>query len=103
MTENRARYFYLLGRAHDVLSIHSVPAEEALAKAVKLDPKLVDAWNQLGECYWKKDNITEAKNCFQGALLQVRGIHLYSNNIVKFDIEDTRNSPLSINFVSIER
>lgn len=70
MRENRARYFYLLGRAHDVVSTHSIPAEEALAKAVKLDPKLVEAWNQLGECYWKKDNIAEAKNCFQGALLQ---------------------------------
>lgn len=82
MRENRARYFYLLGRAHDVLSTHSVPAEEALAKAVKLDPKLVEAWNQLGECYWKKDNIAEAKNCFQGAMLQVCCIYLYCKIIL---------------------
>jgi tetratricopeptide (TPR) repeat protein len=50
---------------------HSKEAEELLSRAVKLDPKLVDAWNELGECYWKKDNMEEAKNCFYGALLHV--------------------------------
>ena len=86
MRENRARYFYLVGRAHDVVATHSVPAEEALAKAVKLDPKLVEAWNQLGECYWKKDNIAEAKNCFQGALSQVS----YKAAIVNINTEVLR-------------
>uniref|UniRef100_A0A1B6KVA8 Tetratricopeptide repeat protein 5 OB fold domain-containing protein n=1 Tax=Graphocephala atropunctata TaxID=36148 RepID=A0A1B6KVA8_9HEMI len=66
--EGRARYHYLLGRAHDVLPSHSPEAETALAKAVKLDPQLVEAWNQLGETYWKRDNVKEARNCFQGAL-----------------------------------
>jgi len=39
-----------------------------LEKAVKLDPKLVDAWNELGECYWKKGDMELARNCFTGAL-----------------------------------
>lgn len=61
----------MLGRAHDVIDEHSPQAEAALTKAVKLDPQLVEAWNQLGESYWKRDNIKEAKNCFQGALKKV--------------------------------
>lgn len=69
--ESRAKYFYLLGRAHDVVSSHSQEAETALTKAVKLDPNMVDAWNQLGETYWKRDNVKEARNCFQGALNKV--------------------------------
>jgi tetratricopeptide (TPR) repeat protein len=51
---------------------HSKEAEDLLSRAVKLDPELVEAWNELGECYWKKDDIEEAKNCFSGALLHVR-------------------------------
>ncbi|KAG8222338.1 hypothetical protein J437_LFUL001324 [Ladona fulva] len=56
------------GKALNVKQNHDSRAEEALSKAIKLDPKLVDAWNELGECYWKKDDIIGAKNCFVGAL-----------------------------------
>ncbi|XP_025836601.1 tetratricopeptide repeat protein 5-like isoform X2 [Agrilus planipennis] len=66
--EHRARYFYLKGRALNVLPKYNKDAEDLLLKAVKLDPKLVEAWNELGECYWKKGNLKEAKNCFVGAL-----------------------------------
>ena len=41
---------------------------QCLAKAVKLEPKLVEAWNHLGECYWKKKDVENARNCFTGAL-----------------------------------
>jgi Flp pilus assembly protein TadD len=54
-----------------VVPQYSKEAEEVLSRAVKLDPRHVDAWNELGECYWKKDEIEEAKNCFSGALLHV--------------------------------
>ncbi|XP_021916579.1 tetratricopeptide repeat protein 5-like isoform X2 [Zootermopsis nevadensis] len=70
--ENRTMYLYLKGRALNVMPQHSKEAEEVLSRAVKLDPKLVEAWNELGECYWKKDNFEEAKNCFSGALLHAR-------------------------------
>ncbi|XP_046394151.1 tetratricopeptide repeat protein 5-like [Ischnura elegans] len=66
--KNRAYFFYLKGKALNVKSNHDSKAEEALSKAVKFDPKLVDAWNELGECYWKKDDIIGAKNCFINAL-----------------------------------
>ncbi|KAJ9577774.1 hypothetical protein L9F63_005656 [Diploptera punctata] len=70
--ENKAAYLYMKGRALNVLPQHSSEAEEVLSRAVKLDPKLVDAWNELGESYWKKDDIEEAKNCFNGALIHSR-------------------------------
>lgn len=58
----------LRGRALNVLPTFDPLSEEALSKAVKLDPKLVEAWNELGESYWKKGEIPAAKNCFVGAL-----------------------------------
>ncbi|XP_033753978.1 tetratricopeptide repeat protein 5-like [Pecten maximus] len=65
---NRAVYFMLKGKILNVLPVHDPNAEEALSKAVKLDPKLVGAWNQLGECYWKSGNINSSINSFSGAL-----------------------------------
>ena len=46
-------------------------AKDALAKAVKMNPKLVEAWNCLGECYWKNGEVEAARNCFMGALNHV--------------------------------
>ena len=70
----------LQGKALNVLSTYSAQAEELLSKAVKLDPRLVEAWIQLGEVYWKNHKVEDAKNCFQGALQHVS---LYSV-LVKF-------------------
>lgn len=67
----RAKYYYLRGRALNVVPRYSKEAEDLLSKAIKLDPKLVEAWNELGECYWKNDNLKEATNCFNKALLYV--------------------------------
>ena len=39
---------------------------------VKLDPSRVDAWNCLGNCFWKKKDLKAAMNCFTGAAKQVR-------------------------------
>jgi len=68
---NKAEYHMLLGRTLNVMPEFSQKAYEYLSKAVKLDPKLVDAWNQLGELYWKKGDIANARNCFTGALTHV--------------------------------
>ncbi|XP_043479713.1 tetratricopeptide repeat protein 5-like [Leptopilina heterotoma] len=64
----RAKYYFLKGKALNVINRHVPQAEELLSKAVKLEPKLIEAWNELGECYWKNDDIQQAKNCFSGAL-----------------------------------
>ena len=47
---------------------YSKEAEEALSKAVKLDPKHIEGWNQLGEVFWKKGDKGQAKTCFEGAM-----------------------------------
>lgn len=69
--EVRAQCYYLLGRALNIHPAFNPEAEEALSKAIKLDPSLVNAWNELGECFWKKNDMEEAKNCFNGALKRV--------------------------------
>ena len=62
----------LRGKALNVLSDYSQGAHDLLSKAVKLDPRLAEAWIQLGESYWKNRDVEGAKNCFVGALNHVR-------------------------------
>jgi len=69
--EGKAYQLYLKGRALNVLPDHSPEAETLLSRSVKLDPTLVEAWNELGECYWKRGDIETAKTCFEGALNHV--------------------------------
>ncbi|XP_055464628.1 tetratricopeptide repeat protein 5 isoform X2 [Psammomys obesus] len=63
-----AQALMLKGKALNVTPNHSPEAEVLLSKAVKLEPELVEAWNQLGEVYWKKGDIAAAHTCFSGAL-----------------------------------
>ena len=68
------------GKALNVLPSFSAKAQDALSKAVKLEPRLAEAWVHLGECYWKNQDVTAAKDCFEGALnhvsfLLLKGIH----------------------------
>ncbi|KAJ8927962.1 hypothetical protein NQ314_019487 [Rhamnusium bicolor] len=65
---NRAKYSFLKGRLLNVVAKYNKDAENLLSKSIKLDPKLVDAWNELGECYWKNDELRKSINCFEGAL-----------------------------------
>ncbi len=43
-------------------------SEENLCKSVKLNPKSVQAWKELGECFWKKNDIEQADYCFSWIL-----------------------------------
>ena len=61
----------LRGKALNVLPSFDNTAQEALSKAVKLDPSLVEAWTNLGECYWKNGDVEAAKNCFTASLNHV--------------------------------
>ncbi|CAG9836135.1 unnamed protein product [Diabrotica balteata] len=65
---SRAKYCFLKGKLLNVVPNYNKEAEILLSKSIKLDPKLVDAWNELGECYWKNDDLKKSINCFEGAL-----------------------------------
>lgn len=67
-SSRRALFEYLRGKALDVGPEYCKEAEDHLSKAVKLDPSLPDAWSCLGNCFWKKDDLMAAKNCFNLAL-----------------------------------
>eukprot|EP00095_Tigriopus_kingsejongensis_P002947 maker-scaffold2090_size21136-snap-gene-0.3 protein:Tk02947 transcript:maker-scaffold2090_size21136-snap-gene-0.3-mRNA-1 annotation:"tetratricopeptide repeat protein 5-like" len=64
----KAEALFLQGRALNIVSDHNPEAEKLLSRSVKLDPKLVKAWNELGECHWKKGDNETAGTCFEGAL-----------------------------------
>ncbi len=56
----------------NITADYDAKAVDFLSKAVKLDPSLTEAWNDLGECYWKNKDMDAAKNCFTCALAKVR-------------------------------
>eukprot|EP00053_Salpingoeca_punica_P009550 m.85510 g.85510 ORF g.85510 m.85510 type:complete len:423 (-) comp15057_c0_seq1:231-1499(-) len=63
-----ATLVFLRGKALNVTETYTKEAEDALAKAVKLAPDMIAAWNELGECYFKKRDLQASHNCFLGAL-----------------------------------
>ncbi|KAM3966010.1 tetratricopeptide repeat protein 5 [Aphomia sociella] len=68
----RAEFLYMKGRCYNISPTYDPRATQCLSKSVKLNPHLVDAWNELGECYWKNMNVKEAKASFEGALKHER-------------------------------
>ena len=58
----------LKGRALNIETSYSQDSFELLSKSVKFNPKLTGAWNELGECYYKKGDMQSAKNCFNNSL-----------------------------------
>jgi Tfp pilus assembly protein PilF len=63
---------YHRGRALNICADHDTEAENLLSKAVKLDPAMTEAWNELGEAHWKRGDVDTAKTCFEGADRLVR-------------------------------
>jgi len=70
--KDRAMFLYLKGRLLNITGDFDSQAETVLSKAVKLNPTLVDAWNELGESYMRKNDWTTARTCFEGALQHKR-------------------------------
>ncbi|XP_015247243.1 PREDICTED: tetratricopeptide repeat protein 5 isoform X1 [Cyprinodon variegatus] len=68
--KNKVEFLMQKGRCLNVAPDYSAAAEECLSRAVKLDPCLVEAWNILGDQYWKKGDLIASKNCLTGALQQ---------------------------------
>lgn len=102
MCHKKAHYFYLCGKTLNVLPNYDPQAQEALSRAVKLDPLLVDAWNALGECLWKKGDIEAAKNCFTGALehsknkMSLRNLSMVLRQIGKDSQQQINNIKISV-------
>ena len=70
--DDKAKALYFRGRALNVTVDHDPESEAFLSKAVKLEPSFAEAWNELGESYWKRNQVSQAQNCFEGALNHVR-------------------------------
>ena len=66
--ESKAKYLLLIGKAWNVLPEYEARAFDALSRSIKLDPKSTDAWNAMGECYWKKRDFDMCRNCFEHSL-----------------------------------
>ena len=64
----KAAFLVLLGKVQNVMPDFSQTACDSLKKATKLDPKNLEAWNILGECYWKKRDFEMCRNCFEQSL-----------------------------------
>jgi tetratricopeptide (TPR) repeat protein len=66
--KQKAKIYFLRGKALEVLPQYSKEAEECLSRAVKFAPEMMDAWNSLGHCFWKKNDLVSAHNCYTTAL-----------------------------------
>jgi len=68
---DKAVFFGLRGKVLNISQEYDSRAVECLSKALKLDPNLIDTWNELGESYWKNKDIEAAYNCFNQANTKV--------------------------------
>lgn len=66
----KAELLYLRGRSLVFLPEYTKQAEENLSKSLKLIPTFREAWDALGQVYWKKGDLPAAKNCFESSLEQ---------------------------------
>jgi tetratricopeptide (TPR) repeat protein len=65
----KATVAYLQGRALDAAtSEYSSAAEDALSRAVRLNPASAEAWAALGHCQWKKNDLASAVESFSCSL-----------------------------------
>ena len=65
---------------------HVAEAEAELSRAVKMDPMLGGAWNQLGTCMWKKGDVQLAHDCWQNTLLQCSDLEAHKEAIRKLSM-----------------
>lgn len=68
LSEERGGYeSFVRGRARDARLEFDPVAESELSRAVKLRPNDVDAWNALGDVFWKKKDRASAADCYRRA------------------------------------
>lgn len=76
VAENKAQYYFLLGKTWSVIQPVDEDCINVLSRAVKLNPSHLDAWNSLGECLVHLKRFSEAKHCFLASLNHVNSILL---------------------------
>ncbi|XP_071531536.1 tetratricopeptide repeat protein 5-like isoform X4 [Panulirus ornatus] len=64
--DSKGELYFLHGRALNATAEYSAEAEEVLGRATRFN--LPDAWNELGECQYKKGDLSGAYTCFEKAL-----------------------------------
>uniref|UniRef100_A0A8V5GH57 Uncharacterized protein n=1 Tax=Melopsittacus undulatus TaxID=13146 RepID=A0A8V5GH57_MELUD len=74
----RGRALELRAEALGVCPTAAPQVEQALSRAVKLDPGLASAWIRLGELQWGRGDLEGARACFRGALAHARARRLLS-------------------------
>ncbi|KAK2724385.1 tetratricopeptide repeat protein 5-like [Artemia franciscana] len=70
--EEKPQFYLLIGRTLNQCYNPPTEAETYLMKAAKLSKTSVDAWNELGEYYWNKGDVSSAKTIFAAALEKVK-------------------------------
>lgn len=94
--ESKALYLILLGKAYNVMPDFSEKSTELLTKCVKLDPNQIEAWNFLGECYWKKRDFQMCKNCFEQSLklkknkMALRGLSMVMRQLINLEPKNSK-------------
>lgn len=85
----RARRLVLVGKTLNVIAENDQRTFEALTRAIKLEPSAYDAWNYLGECYWKSKDFEMCRNCFERSLAiernkrALRGMSIVMRQLMK--------------------
>ncbi|XP_027195457.2 tetratricopeptide repeat protein 5-like isoform X1 [Dermatophagoides pteronyssinus] len=65
---NKAEYYFLRGWLLNIRDQYDTNVFESLTKSIKFQPDNQQAWLELGECYFKKQQLNLAKNCFEKVL-----------------------------------
>jgi len=64
----RALLLYIRGKALNALPEFDVTAHKCLARSLKLDPTMAEAWTAMGSCLVKREDFVGAQICFDRAL-----------------------------------
>lgn len=80
--QQKAFYHYLRGKVFNIFPMYNAAAEENLSRSVKLDPRLLEAWKELGECFWKKGDVEGAENCFMWILDYIDENHVVAMSLL---------------------
>lgn len=65
---NKPKLFYYKGLIQQLISTKSSSSvENNLQKCIKLDPSNINAWNQLGEAYWRRHDLKQSLDCYEHA------------------------------------